>query len=408
MSKLSLLGGSPTKTTDFPTWPVYDQREEEALRTVLESRNWWREPGDRTLTFEQEFATFQGAEHGIAVTNGTHALEVVLAALGIGTGDEVIVPDSTFVATASCVLFAGALPVLVDIDPQTYCIDLALTEAAITPRTKAIIAVHMGGHPADLDGLVALCEKRGILLVEDCAHAHASEWRGKRVGNFGIAGTFSFQQSKLMTAGEGGVIICNDNEFERKARSAHDCGRLPGEWFYSHFAYGSNYRLSEWQGAILSAQLTRLDEQTSRRHTNAGVLDELLAEIDGITPQALSSHCGRNSHYAYIFHYDAGSFSGVPLPRFVEAMIAEGIPNQAAYPPIHALDMFQNEAYRQRLSGDQAVEPHPFLKAPYPQSERAAWETYWLPQTALLGSEEDMREVAAVVRKVQQHARDLL
>ena len=408
MSQLALLGGSPTKTTAFPSWPVYDEREEKALRDVLESRKWWREPGDRTLTFEREFAAFQGASHGIAVTNGTHALEVVLAALGIGTGDEVIVPDSTFVATASCVLFAGALPVLVDIDPQTCSIDVALAEAAITSRTKAIIAVHMGGHPADLDALTSLCQKRGIHLVEDCAHAHASEWRGKRVGNFGIAGTFSFQQSKLMTAGEGGAIVCNDGAFERNARSAHDCGRLPGEWFYSHFAYGSNYRLSEWQGAILSAQLTRLDEQTSKRHENSCLLDKLLGEIEGITPQALSEHCGRNGHYAYIFHHDAQAFGGVKTPRFVEAMVAEGIPNQAAYPPIHALDMFQNEAYRQRLSGAQSTEPHPFLKAPYPESERAAWETYWLPQTALLGTAEDMHEVAAAVRKIQAHAKDLL
>ena len=168
----------------------------------------------KTLQFERDFAAFHGAKHGIAVTNGTHALEVVIAALGIESGDEVIVPDSTFVATASAVLFAGAMPVMVDIGEETQCIDPDLVEEAVTPRTRAILAVHMGGHPADLDRLAAIAAKHNLALVEDCAHAHASEWRGRRVGNYGIAGTFSFQQSKLMTAGEGGIIITNDDDFE--------------------------------------------------------------------------------------------------------------------------------------------------------------------------------------------------
>ena len=169
---------------------------------------------------------------------------------------------------------------MVDVLPETDCIDPALAEAAITPRTKAIIAVHLGGHPADLDRLSELSARRAIPLIEDCAHALSSEWRGRRVGTFGIAGTFSFQASKLMTAGEGGAIIINDDELERLARSVHDCGRMPGQWFYSHYIYGSNYRLSEWQGAVLNAQLGRLDEQTARRHRNALLLDKLLAEID--------------------------------------------------------------------------------------------------------------------------------
>lgn len=408
MAELALLGGKKTKTKPFPQWPIFDDRERHAVMEVLESRVWWRTPGTRTLRFEQEFARFHGAKHGIAITNGTHALEVVIAALGIRPGDEVIVPNSTFVATASSVLFAGAMPVLVDIDEGTQCIDPALVEAAITPRTKAIIAVHMGGHPADLDRLTEIASRHGLALVEDCAHAHASQWRGRCVGNYGIAGTFSFQQSKLMTAGEGGIIVTNDDEFERKARSAHDCGRLPGEWFYAHFSYGSNYRLSEWQGAMLSAQLTRLGEQTARRHGNAKILDRLLDEIPGITPQKLDPRCTRNGHYAYIFYYDAAQFAGVPTKRFIEAMNAEGIPNQAAYPPIHRLDMFQNGSYRARLSGAQAEESHAFLKGPFPVTERASWQCYWVPQYALLGDEADMAEIAAAIRKIQANARELL
>ena len=407
MSELALNGGTPAKTKPFPEWPIYDERERKASLGVLESRGWWRTPGTRTLEFEQQFAELHGARYGIAVTNGTHALEVMLAALDVGPGDEVIVPDATFVATASAVLFAGAMPVMVDICRDTECIDPQQVEAAITSRTKGVIAVHMGGHPADLDRLLEITRQRDLFLLEDCAHAHCSEWRGRKVGNYGAAGTFSFQQSKLMTAGEGGVIITNDDEVERKARSVHDCGRLPGEWFYSHFMYGSNYRLSEWQGAVLSAQLERLDEQTARRDANGALLDQLLADIPGITPQRRDERCTRNGHYAYIFQYRQSEFADVPLPRFVEAMAAEGIPNQAAYPPVHKLDMFQSGAYRQRLTGEQAAEEHAFLKADFPNTESSAWESYWVPQYALLGDEQDMQEIAAAIRKIQQHAASL-
>src|SRR5262249_19752399 len=190
MTKLALLGGKKTKTKPFPAWPQFDETERSALNDVLESRVWWRTPGTKTLEFEGAFAGFHGARHGIAVTNGTAALEVSVAALGISAGDEVIIPDFTFVATASAVLFANALPVLVDVLADTYCMDPALAEAAITPCTKAIIAVHMGGHPADLDALTDLAARKGLALIEDSSHAHASEWRGKRIGVFGTAGTF--------------------------------------------------------------------------------------------------------------------------------------------------------------------------------------------------------------------------
>jgi dTDP-4-amino-4,6-dideoxygalactose transaminase len=407
MSELALLGGKKAKTKAFPLWPQFDDAERRALNEVLESRVWWRTPGTKTLEFEQAFARFHGARHGIAVTNGTAALEVAMAALGIGPGDEVIVPDFTFVATASAVLFANALPVLVDVLPDTYCIDPTLAEAAITPRTKAIIAVHMGGHPADLDALTELAQRKGIALIEDSSHAHASEWRNRRIGTFGTAGTFSFQSSKLMTAGEGGIVISNDDTFERNARSVHDCGRMPGEWFYSHFIYGSNYRLSEWQGAVLTAQLSRLDEQTRRRHQNARILDRELGKIPGITPQKLDERCTRNGQYAYIFHVDKKEFAGISTERFVEAINAEGIPNQASYPPLHDLDMFRNGEYRKCLSEAGAKNDHAFLKQSFPNTQRAAWETVWIPQPALLGDEQDMHEIAAGITKIQRNAKEL-
>jgi dTDP-4-amino-4,6-dideoxygalactose transaminase len=407
MSQLALLGGPKTKGKPFPSWPQYDETERRALNEVLQSRLWWRTEGTKALEFERAFASYHGAKHCVAVTNGTAAIEVVMAALNISPGDEVIVPDSTFVATASAVLFAGAMPVMVDVLPETDCIDPALAEAAITPRTKAIIAVHLGGHPADLERLAEISARRGIPLIEDCAHAHSSEWRGRRVGTFGVAGTFSFQASKLMTAGEGGVIITNDDEVERLARSVHDCGRMPGQWFYSHYIYGSNYRLSEWQGAVLNAQLGRLDEQTARRHRNALLLDELLAEIDGVTPQTLDPRCTRDGHYAYIFHFEPKVFAGVPVEKLMKALEAEGIPCEPGYPPVHSLDLFTSGAYRQRLAGEQRAREHSFLKQPYPNAQRAFSEAIWIPQPALLGDEEDMSEIAAGVRKVQTYAAEL-
>lgn len=401
---LALLGGPKAKTKAFPAWPVHDQRERQALLDVLDSNVWWRTPGTRTLAFEQAFAAAHQARHGIAVTNGTAALEVAIAALGVGLGDEVIVPNYTFVATAGAVLFAGALPVLVDVRRDTWCIDPDEVEAAITPRTKAIVAVHMGGHPADLDRLKEIASGRGLMLLEDCAHAHGSRWRDQSVGTHGVAGTFSFQQSKLMTAGEGGVIVSNDDAFERQARSIHDCGRLPGEWFYAHFQYGSNYRLSEWQGAILGVQLERMEEQVTKRHANARLLDRLLGEIEGVTPQALDPRATRNGHYAYIFHCAPQAFAGAPMPRIIEAIVAEGVPNQAAYPPLHEMALFRNGSYRQRLAPEERTRPHAFLERSFPNTAAAAWETYWIPQWALLGDEQDMREMAAAIAKVQQHA----
>jgi dTDP-4-amino-4,6-dideoxygalactose transaminase len=407
MEKLALFGGEPVMKSPFPLWPQYDEKEKAALTKVLESRVWWRTPGTETLQFERDFAAYHEAKHGIAVTNGTAALEVALAALGVGPGDEVILPDFTFVATASAVLFTGALPVFVDVTPDTFCIDPDLVEKAITKQTKAIIGVHIGGHPADLDRLLDIAQKYDLKLVEDSAHAHGSEWKGRKVGAIGDIGTFSFQSSKLMTAGEGGIVITNNDKLERKARSIHDCGRLPGEWFYSHFMYGSNYRLSEWQGAILSQQLSRLDEQAAIRTRNAAYLDDALSKIDGVIPQKQDKRCTRNGHYAYIFRIKTKAFADIAINRFIEAFNAEGVPTQASYPPVHALDVFKNNKYRQRLCGKQRKAKHEYLKAKYPNTEKAAWETVWLPQYVLLGSMEDMRQIVSAVEKIQKMAKEL-
>ncbi|MGZ9163717.1 MAG: DegT/DnrJ/EryC1/StrS family aminotransferase [Anaerolineales bacterium] len=399
MEKPAILGGKPTKTNPFPAWPQYDQNEEKALMEVLHSGVWWRTPGTKTLQFEQDFAKYHQVDYGVACTNGTAAIEIAMAAIGVGLGDEVIVPDFTFVATASAVLSVGALPVMVDVDPDTFNINSDLVEKAITPRTKAIICVHVGGMPCDMDRLQEIAKKHNILLVEDCAHAHGSEWKGQKVGSMGACGTFSFQASKLMTAGEGGIIVTKNADLEVRLRSIHDCGRMPGEWFYSHFINGSNYRLSEWQGAVLSEQLKRLDGQAAQRTMNAAYLDRELAKIEGIRPQKRDPRVTRNGNYCYIFHYDPKAFHGLKAEKFIEAFNAEGIPTQASYPSLRKLAVFQNGEYRKRLSPEVAKEEHAFLNQDFPVTDDAAENTIWLVHRTLLGTEQDAAEIVEAVKR---------
>ncbi len=408
MEKLAILGGEAIKKKPFPEWPQYDQREEKALMEVLHSKVWWRTPGTKTLEFEQKFAQYHQAKHGIACTNGTAALEIAMAALGIGLGDEVIVPSFTFVATASAVLFTGAMPVMVDVDPETYCIDVDQVEAAVTARTKAIIAVHVAGHPADLDRLQEVARIHNLYLVEDSSHAHGSEWKNRKIGAIGKVGTFSFQASKLLTAGEGGVIVTNDDDLEVRLRSVHDCGRMPNQWFYSHFIYGSNYRLSEWQGAVLTQQLSRLDDQAAIRSKNAAYLNRALAEIPGIRPQKLDKRVTRHGQYCYIFHYDKTAFEGLPTVKFIEALNAEGIPTQASYPSLNKLEVFQNGEFRRRLSPEQKEQEYAFINKSFPVSDEAAENTVWLVHRTLLGSEEDAADITAAVKKIQSQAKEVM
>ena len=408
MEKLAVLGGEPIRRHDFPKWPQYDHNERQALLDVLESEIWWRTPGTRTKAFEEAFAAYHQAKHGIACTNGTAAIEIALAGLGIGLGDEVIIPDYTFVATASAVLLHGALPVLVDIDPATYNIDPARVEAAITPRTRAIMAVHIAGYPADMGALKTIAERYNLYLLEDCAHAHGAERDGRKVGTFGQAGAFSFQQSKLITAGVGGIILTNDDELEVQMRAVHDCGRMPGAWFYAHFVNGGNYRLSEWQGAILSQQLKRFEPQANTRSANAVYLNEQLVQIEGITPQAYDPTCIRHGHYGYIFTYDPASFSGLSTLQFIEAFEAEGIPTQASYPPLHALALFTSGEYRKRLLPEHAAEYPDYQDADFPVTIFAFENTVWLEQRALLGAQADTADIVEAVRKIQKQAKSLI
>lgn len=402
LDRPAVLGGEPIRQEPYPSWPVWDDSERAALLEVLDAGGWWHGDGHEAATFASEFATYHGAQVGLALTNGTHTLEAALAACDIGEGDEVIVPGMTFIASAAAVLAVNATPVLVDIDPDTLCIDAAAVEASITERTRAVIAVHVAGAAADLDALVAVCADRGLRLIEDCAHAHGTFWRGRGVGSWGDFGSFSMQQSKLMTAGEGGVLIGNDVDLCDRAWAYADCGRVKGEWFYHHASYGSNLRMTEWQGAVLRAQLRRFPEQNRIRNENALALNAALDEIPGLRPPRRDPRMDSQGNYCFVFHYDPRDFAGLPLRRFEEALGAEGVPMGVSYPSLGELAVFRDLRFGPRLRA--SAPTYTAASLHLPNAERAAATTVWLQHRLLLADREDVLDVARAAARIQAHA----
>jgi dTDP-4-amino-4,6-dideoxygalactose transaminase len=398
----AILGGTPIRHTDYPAWPVWDETERDELLQVLHHGGWWQGDGTVAADFANAFARYHSARHGLALTNGTHTLEAALVACDVGEGDEVIVPGITFVASAGAVLAVNATPVLVDIDPDTLCIDVVAAEAAITPRTRAIIAVHVAGAAADLDALTDLCARRNVRLIEDCAHAHGTFWRGRGVGSWGDFGSFSMQRSKLMTAGEGGVLICNDEALRDAAWAYADCGRVKGEWFYHHATYGSNLRMTEWQGAVLQAQLGRFPEQNRIRNVNAIALNAALDEVPGLRAPRRDPRMESQGNYCFVFHYDPAEFAGLPLRRFEAALAAEGIPMGVSYPALNDLSIFRTGNFAPRLRSRSPSIDYATLHLPH--AEHAAASTVWLQHRLLLATREDVLDVARAAARIQAAA----
>jgi len=400
MEKLGINGGTPVRATPFPLWPDFDDTERQLILEVLDSRQWWATQGTKVKEFEKQWGDFHGTEPAIAVTNGSHTLELALLALDVGSGDEVIVPNWTFVATAAAVLMVNAVPVLVDVELGTGCIDPLAVEAAITPKTRAVIAVHIAGHPSDMDALSKICKKHGLALIEDCAHAHGSSWNNKPVGTLGDAGSYSFQSSKLMTGGEGGAVIAKDPAVAAKVRSFSDCGRRPGEWFYSHYALGGNYRMTEWQGAILLAQFGRFGAQQNVRASNANLLNDELARIPGVHPQSRDPRCTSQGNYCYVVRIDEEEF-GASREMVRTALLAEGMSLTMSYPTINSLDLFTDpNGFSPRVKSREGMQD--FANLSMPVSQRLADETLWFTTSVLMGSSDDTRDVVTAVDKVQR------
>lgn len=426
MARLAISGGRPVRGKPFASWPVFDHREEEALLKVLRSGKWWRfafgqgvelvepEEGEHSeaVLFQEEFARYHECTYGIAAANGTATLEMGIRALNLKVGDEIIVPAYTYVASATCALQNNLVPIFVDIDPDTYNLDPARIEEAITSRTRAIIVVHFGGQPADMDRISAIAEKHGLVVIEDAAHALGCEWKKKKAGSFGLFSSFSFQASKNMTSGEGGIICTNDRAFAMECDSLLWSGRRVERPWYEFHRLGWNYRLTEFQAAILRVQLQRLDEQTRHRQRLGKYLSAQLNQFDGIRPLMQDKRTTLHGYHLYIFRYDQ-KVIGLPREKFIDALVAEGIPASGGYPfPLYQNPMFLNKRF---INGAFPLgTPHhedvdyASFRQKCPVSERACnCEAVWLPQNILLGTEEDMNDVVTAIQKVLEDKNEL-
>ena len=407
MPRLALAGGTPVRTQPFTRWPDFDERERALLLEALEARSWGGYPFPNTVAerFAEAFAEAHDARHAFAVANGTIAIEIALKAAGLRPGDEVILPAYTFEASAAPVLRLEAVPVFVDVLPETWCLDPAATEAAITSRTRAILPVHLAMCMADMDAFVAIAEKHGLAVIEDCAHAHGAKWKQQGAGSLGQAGAFSLQTSKLLTAGEGGVVTTNDDETAERAESYINCGRASRTDRFGHRLLGFNYRLSEFQAAVLLGQLEKLPGHTARRAERAERLGRALDGIDGLALVEPDRRQTSPAIYHYVFRYDATAFGGASRDRFVAALEAEGIPCDGLfYEPVYRSSLFTVDPGEFR-----ALEGRlPWAETRCPVTERAAYEeSVWLHHHVLLGSEKDVDDIVAAIEKIRENLDEL-
>lgn len=407
--KPALLGGSPVRTERFPSWPVTADEEERALLGALRSKHWNR--GAAVDRFEEVYAKLTGAKHCLAVANGTSALVTSLSVLGVGPGDEVIVPPYTFVATVNAVLAHGALPVFVDVDAATFQMDASKIAGAVNDRTVAILPVHIGGGVANLDEILAAAGKAKVPVIEDACQSHLAEWKGAKVGSFGKTGCFSFQASKNLNCGEGGALITSDGELVERAYAFHNNGRgrrnSPTNFQYE--ARALNLRMTEFQAALLLSQMERLELQSRTREQNAAHLTAMLREIPGIAPARTAPGCTRNAYHLYMFRYDASKFAGLSREKFLKALRAEGVPASGGYSPLnkeaYLMKTFESRGFSRVVSKERLRRWQEQNECPV--NDRLCGEAVWFTQTMLLGPKESMDDIASAIRKIQAHAGEL-
>ncbi|MCE5322306.1 DegT/DnrJ/EryC1/StrS family aminotransferase [bacterium] len=408
MSELAIFGGKKTCDFQWPGWPVYGDKERNALLEVLESGKWWY--GEKVQEFESKFAEFQNAKYGVTATSGTTALESALNALGIGAGDEVIVPPYTFMATASAVLRVNAIPIFADIEPDTFCIDPEDVKHKVTDRTKAIIPVHLAGHVADMDRLWEIARKHDLYLIEDACHAWGSQWNGKGVGAVGHCGVFSFQASKNINSAEGGIMLTDHEWIADACRSITNCGRSKTGAWYEHHVIGSNLRLTEFQAAILLAQLTRLESQTMKRMQSVKIIEDVLRDVPGIHLTRHDDRMTRRSYHFYPFRLDLKRL-GMSRARFIEACEAEGIPLSPGY----TMPLYKNPMFLQEKEGPANCPfscPYYDRKIDYagvncPVCEEVCNDTCWITHPMLLADETNIAALANGIKKVCENAGEL-
>ena len=408
MGKLAITGGKPVRPTPQEPlipgkWPQHDEREVEALARVANSGRW--QQGPEVAEFEKMFAEYMQAKHGICANNGTVTMEIALRAFGVGVGDEVIIPPLTFIATGLCVLMVGAIPVFADVERHNSNLSPEAFEAAITDRTRAVIPVHVGGVPADMDGIMEVARKHDIKVIEDAAHAHGIEWKGRRVGAIGDIGSFSFQSEKMMVSGDGGIMLTNDDDLAALCRSLRTFG-----YGYPKPLMTSNWRMTEFQAAVLKVQFSRLDDQIAKRMKNLSIFLERLKEIEGIIYE-VDERVTRQNGYFVPFRYDSSKFKGLPRDKFLEALKAEGFTMYPGYTtPLYKQPLFQQRAFGPSWVGDKFGRKIDYTKVHCPVAEKLASEERITLSNEfnLMGTEEDMHGLADAIIKIQQNVDEIL
>ncbi|MBT1698861.1 DegT/DnrJ/EryC1/StrS family aminotransferase [Fulvivirgaceae bacterium PWU4] len=400
MKQLAINGGAKMVKKNF-AWPVFDERDVNAVTDIAKSGQ-WANPDCKGYVeqFEKEFAAYCGSRYAVTCVNGSVAIRLALIASGVRPGDEVIVPPYTFIATASTVLECNCVPVFVDIHPDTYNLDPSKIAAAITPRTKAIIPVHFAGQACDMDAIMAIAERFKLTVIEDAAHAHGGAYKDRKLGSIGHAGCFSFQSSKNLNAGEGGIVVTNDERLYDMMNSLRNVGRVKGGQWYEHHNLGCNYRITQFQAALLLQQLKRLDEQTRTRDENGKYLASRLSTIPGITPLTRGHGETAHTHHLFIFKYDKSQFGGLSKKQFAEALAAEGVPAFMGYPkPLYEQPLFRDKNFLCYAIPDHVD----YTNVRCPVAERAcSEEAVWILQHAMLGTRQDMDSFAEAVAKIYQ------
>lgn len=385
-------------------WPIYNSAEKKALIEVLESGRWCsrRNPEGKVAQVEKAFAKLIGTNHCKAVSTGTTALEVAIRACDISFGDEVIVPAVTFLATATSVITSGAVPIFVDIDAETYQISPDAVEAAVTQRTKAILPVHYGGYPADMDRIMEIAKKHDLLVIEDCAEAYGTEWRGKKVGSIGNLGCFSFQMGKPLTCGEGGAIAFDDSTLDVDNYSfSRTFKTSAGKEIY--YLPTGNWRMSEFAGAVLLAQLSRIEEQTDIRYKNGEYFAQELEKIEGLSALKRDPRITRQGYFFYLLKYDSSRWDNIHRNRFMEALKAEGVACGTA----HNDPLYQNPIFRDIKRSYLTIPEVEYSSVHCPEAERIYETEVVAMLNHVLMEKKSVDQILAAIYKLRENIDEL-
>jgi dTDP-4-amino-4,6-dideoxygalactose transaminase len=406
--KLALNGGAPVRSDPFPSWPEIFGDEANQLLDVLKSGRWFRGGANRANRFESSLAETFGTEHALATASGTTALLTALVACDVQAGDEVLVSSYSFIASSSVIFQLNALPVFIDSDPQTFLLDPNLIEERITERTRAIIPVHHGGYPCDMDRIMAIARKHNLRVVEDACQAHLAQYRGKNVGTIGDIGCLSFQVSKNLPAGEGGACLGNDEKLMDSCRWYHDIGmdRKNRDDYFIDFP-GTNFRITEWQAAVLLEQIKGLEQRAIHRQENVSYLCEMLSDLEGFAPAKFADGGTRGAYYNFHARIHPEKFKGLERDTFLRALGAEGIPCWGSWPrPLNreacVAASLQSRGFRRLFPADYLSQYAGRQHCPV--SEELCNSMVVISQECLLGSRRDMEQIAEAVWKIYDAA----